>query len=287
MPLFSPERILCPVDLSAASPTVLRWAGLFAKIYGAKLEILHAESFEYPSYFLPSQEGALAAEAERRRSALYKQLALMGSENLESVSPDIVVAEGHPIPAILERTAKEHPGLIVMGSHGRSGIERMRLGSVAETVAREAGVPTLVVRAAKESSRPAKISRVLCPITFTESARRFLSVAAEIAATFAAELIVIHCVEAEDPDMTSIRNKLCQWIPKNVRQSCDVVELARHGNAAEEILRVAREHEADLIVVGARHHPLLEFTTFGATTERVMRHADRPVLVLPESEAKA
>ncbi len=287
MPLFSPERILCPVELISASSAVLRWASLFAKIYGAKLEILHATVFEYPPYFLPSQENALAAEAERRRSALYTELASMRGENLEVVSAEMVVVDGHPIPAILERTAKGHFGLVVMGSHGRSGIERMRLGSVAETVAREAGVPTLVVRAAKESPRAAKISRLLCPVTFTESAHRVLGIAAEIAAAFAAELIVIHCAEVEDSDLASIRTRLCQWIPKHVRQSCDVVELARHGNAAEEILRMARVHSADLIVLGARHHPLLEFTTFGATTERVMRHADGAVLVLPESEAKA
>lgn len=287
MPFFSPERILCAVDLSAASSSVIQWAGLFASAYEARLEIFHAEAFEYPPYFLPSQEQALAADAERRRAAAYKQVTLLGAENLESVLPDILVVEGHPVPVILERVANEHPGLVVMGSHGRSGISRMRLGSVAETVVREAGVPALVVRTVREKRERATISRVLCPVTFAEHARQSLTVASEIAAKFTAQLIVIHAVEREDENMAAIRNRLCQWIPKNVRQSCDMVELARRGNAEEEILRMAREHAADLIVIGARHHPLLEFTTFGATTERVMRHADAPVLVLPESEEKA
>lgn len=286
MPLFSPDRILCPVDLSGASPSVLQWAGLFARTYAARLEILHAEDFEYPQYFLPSQQETLALDAKRHRAALHKEVARMAKENLGSVPADIVLVEGHAVRAILERVEKEPPGLMVMGSHGRSGIARMRLGSVAETVVREARIPTLIVRTTSEK-KPAAISRVLCPVTLTEHGRQSLDLAAEIATKFSAQLILVHAVEGEGHEIESIRDQLCQWIPKRVRQSCDVVELARRGNAAEEILRMAREHAVDLIVMGARHHPLLEFSTFGTTTERVMRHSDGAVLVVPETKAKA
>ena len=282
MELFAPKRILCPVDLSATSSLVLQWAALFAETYEAKLEVLLADAPEYPPYFLPSQEVDLARQAEQRGAALRQALEKVAAETLSpTASPDIAVVEGHPAQAILERVQEHPPDLIVMGSHGRSGVARMRLGSVAETIVREAHTPTLVARACANRPGPPAISRLLCPVSFSAHARQCLDVSADIASRFGAQLIVVHSAEREAPDLHAVRSELCRWISAHARPSCDVIEVVRQGNAAEQIVLAAREHSVDLLVLAAKHHPFLEFTTFGTTAERVMRHADSAVLILP------
>jgi nucleotide-binding universal stress UspA family protein len=282
MSQFAPSSILCPVDLSSASPIVLRWARLFAETYHAKLLILYADWLDYPPYFFPSQTGELSDAAKRHHTALNKYLASLARENLESNVPyEVAILEGHPVDAILEYAATRQPDLIVMGSHGRSGVARMRLGSVAENVVREAAIPTLVVRALANKLAAPRVSRVLCPVNFTEHGFRCLGLSAEVATAFRAQLVVMHSIEERSADFEETRERLCQWVPEAVRPNCHVTEAVRRGNPAEQILLAARERAADLIVLSAQHRPFLEFTTLGTTTERVMRHADSAVLVLP------
>ena len=83
-----------------------------------------------------------------------------------------------------------------------------------------------------------------------------------------------------------VRQRLCDWVPQEVRGRCQISEVVGRGNPAEQIILMAREHSADLIVMGAQHRPFLEFTTLGTTTERVMRHSLASVLVIPTGKAK-
>ncbi len=284
---FAPKMILCPLDLSAASQTVLSWARMFAETYRAKLELLHAEWPEYPPYFLPSQETELEARAEQNRAALGQDLAKLAREALgPNLSPEIAVLEGHPVEVILARAASAKPDLIVMGSHGRSGISRLRFGSVAENVVLATLTPTLVAKT-RADGQPAKISRVLCPVNLTEGAHRCLELSAEVAGDFRAQLVVLHAVEEGTFDLSSKHQELCQWVPPEVRNHCDLVEVVRHGNAAEQILLTARDRAVDLIILEAGRHPFLDFTILGTTAERVIRHADSAVLVVPSKNEAA
>jgi nucleotide-binding universal stress UspA family protein len=282
MSFFTSKKILCAVDLSPASAPVLAWAGLFAKALDAQLEVLHVEWPEYPPYFFLSQEEDLAGQAEGRRAMLEKALAdMLGSSPVSTIGPEITVVEGHAVEAILKHAEARHPDLIVMGSHGRSGIARMRMGSVAESVMRDAAVPLLVVRSLENRPAPTAISRILCPVSFAIQTPQCINFSAKLASTFGAQLLILHAVAHEIQDLEPIRKQLCASIPASARQSCELLEILRRGNPAEQILLSAREHLVDLIVITAQHHPFLEFSTLGTTTERVVRHADTPVLVLP------
>ena len=281
MSRFAPRSILCAVDFSTATSAVLRWAGLFARTYGAKLEILHADWQEWPPYFTAAQIQTFVKENREHLTALRRDLDRAAREALGMKAPYSTAAvEGYPVTAILEHASVHSPELIVMGSHGRSGMARLRLGSVAENVVREAAIPTLVVKAARNPHMP-KISSVLCPVNFTRSASRCLELSASVASAFQAKLFVVHTVEQETGDLQPTHERLCQWVPEDVQAHCDLVEVVRRGNAAEQIVLVAREQGVDLIVLGAEHRPFFEFTTLGTTTERVVRYADSNVLVLP------
>lgn len=288
MSVFAPKTILCPLDLSDASRAVLAWAGMLAQTYQANLELFHAAWSEFPPYFLPSQAPQLEEEVQRHRSELAAGLAKLAAETLgPRLSPEIVVVEGHPIEKIIARAESRKPDLIVMGSHGRSGISRLRLGSVAENVVRASVAPALVIRARLGEQTPPRITRILCPVNFTESARTSLKAAAKIAHDFGARLLVMHAAEDKNVNLEAAREKLCQWVPSDVRGNCDLVEVIRQGNAAEQILLAAREQAADLIVLGAQPGRLFEFITLGSTTERVVRQAESAVLVVPSSREDA
>jgi nucleotide-binding universal stress UspA family protein len=281
MPGFSPKRILCAIDLSPASSGVLRWARRIAEAFASRVEVLHAEWSEWPRYFSPGQIEAFQTEARAQRAALEGEIGRMAGEILGAGIPHSVsVADGHPVPVILGRIAKEPPDLVIMGSHGRSGVARLLLGSVAENVVREAKSPTLIVRGAGDDQTGA-VQRILCPVSMTELSRDALDVAAQAAAAFRAQLNVLYVVESETADPRKARELLCHWVPDEIRSRCKLQEVVAHGNAAEAIVRQAREQATDLIVVGADHRPFLEATTLGNTTERVLRHSPCSVLVLP------
>ena len=108
-----------------------------------------------------------------------------------NVAFDIAIVEGYPVDAILARAASQKADMIVMGSHGRSGFSRLRLGSVAENVVRATTIATLVTKAHVDA-QPAKIGRVLCPVSLTKMSHKGLKLAAEVAETFRAQLVVLH-----------------------------------------------------------------------------------------------
>jgi nucleotide-binding universal stress UspA family protein len=274
------RMILCPVDMSPASRMVLSWAGLFAQVFDASVKILHADYFEPPKYFVKSQLETLALQAETNRAVLYEELDKLAREHVPpGVSYDLAFAEGHPVPVILRHAATQPPDLIVLGSHGRSGASRLLLGSVAENVVREATCLTLIVKGL--GSGAPSIKRVLCPVNFTDLARQCLEVSAAVTVAFKAELDIAHAVETRHREPEEVAQHLCQWVPDETREQCKQVEIVRVGGAAEQIVGLARERAVDLIVIGAQHSPLLEFTTLGATTERVIRHGPCSVLVVP------
>lgn len=77
------------------------------------------------------------------------------------------------------------------------------------------------------------------------------------------------------------QKQLCDWVPRDARGHCELLEVVRQGNVAEQILMAAHEHSVDIITLSAMHRRFLDFTVIGTTTERVMRHADTAVLVHP------
>lgn len=282
MNAFAPKYILCPVDLDATGTLVLKWASLFAEKYGAQIRILHSHWIEWPRYFTSAQEKEFVKQTEYRIAAVSGDLRRMVDAALHTdVSRDIAVLEADTTQAVFEEMSRTLPDLIVMGSHGRSGLKRVRLGSVAERVLYESKSPVLVVKGAANDGAPVQIRRILAPVNFTALDRRTTELAVSVALAFGAKLYLLHAQEQDDEDASPVRERLCHWISTQMANKCDVVEVVRKGKAAEEILLHAEEEDVDLIVMGAEHKPFLEITALGTTSERVIRHSSKPVLVLP------
>jgi nucleotide-binding universal stress UspA family protein len=287
--LFPPRRILCPTDFSELATFALRYAAEVARCSNAQLLVMYADPFLPPPHFTAEQIEEVLRALERAKAAARRYLTeyvrtVVGAErDVESL-----LVEDTPARAILETARARDADLIVMGTHGRSGLSRIMLGSVTERVLRESDRPVLAVRhTAGASPEPRfSIQRLLCPVNGTPIAQKALRHAAAIAQCFDAELTVVHVLE-DDAHTTSERDALahlCAWVPEDVRLHCRVKEMVRRGNAAEQILETARALQSDLIVLGALHKRFFDTTVIGTTTVRVTRHAPCPVLVVPDRE---
>lgn len=283
---FKPKNILCPIDLSPVSEGVLKWAALFARTFKAPLEVLHADWWEPPRYFTESQIQQLSRQQLEGEKVLRRELEALAKAALGGLDAgNITAVEGHPSEQILLRARKLKTGLIVMGSHGRTEIARLRLGSVAEDVVRASRCPVLIAKRPKETGTAPAIQNILCPVNFTSLSQQSLEISSELASAFGARLWVVHATDGEEINVDKVRRHICDWVPQEVRVRCKVSEVVRRGNPAEQIILMARERAADLIVTGAKHRPFLEFTTLGTTTERVMRHSLTSVMVILATKA--
>lgn len=138
------QTILVPVDFSETSKLAIRYAEQLGHLYHAGLELLHvAEEIPYPYFYLPAESNVLLDRMNRAREALAKLAA-------DSLSGDIhhtmSVRSGRAATEILDHARERDSGLLVIGTHGLSGLERLLLGSTAEQVIREACCPVFVVK---------------------------------------------------------------------------------------------------------------------------------------------
>jgi nucleotide-binding universal stress UspA family protein len=283
MATFQPKRILCPIDFSEHSAAALRVAGGVAKAFGAEVNVLHAQRLEAPVYFTVAQTQALKAQLRRSARLGRAYVADFADENLpEGVARTVLLMEDDPVLAIIRTLKESRAGLVVMGTHGRTGLARIRLGSVMESVLRQVAVPVLTVGPAiKPTKLLGTIRKVVCPVNYADPSRAAFIHAAAVAAHTGAELIAAHVLEPASHDGQSpeeARQKLCDWVAPETRSRCSVKEVVRQGHAAQQIVAEAKESKADLLVVGAHPRSFLGTILFGSTTEFVIRNATCPVL---------
>lgn len=285
MPSFQPKQILCPTDFSEHSAAALRMAGGVAKAFGAKVLVLHAQRLEAPVYFTAAQTQALKTQLRRSWRAAWAFVNDFANQHLpEGVQHSVVLVEEDPVAAVLSVLKDSRAGLLVMGTHGRTGLARIRMGSVTESVLRQVAVPMLTVGPRiKPSAALGSIRRVLCPVNYSELSSAALEHASAIAEKTGAELIALHVTENKTgtaPAPEDAQTKLCEWVPAGARDRCKVRERIRVGNAAEQVVAEAKEARADLLVIGARPRSLFGTILFGSTTELTIRTAPCPVLAV-------
>ena len=181
---FAPKHILCPVDFSEQSAAALRVAGVIAKAFGSEVVVLHVQRLEAPVYFTVAQTQALQGQLRRSIRAAKKHASEFAHKHLpERVAHRVMVMEDDPVAAILKTQHEIGADLIAMGTHGRGGLARVRLGSIAESVLHQAEVPILTVGPRmKLTPTLDAIRRVLCPVNYSPSSQTALEHAAALAA---------------------------------------------------------------------------------------------------------
>lgn len=289
MARFSPSRILCPIDFSEHSAAALRVAGGLARTFGAEVLVLHAQRFEAPVYFTSAQLQALKTQLRRSLRSARTFVEDFTAQHLpEDVARSVRVAEQEPVEAILDMYREWRADLLVMGTHGRTGLTRIRLGSVMESVLRQVSGPILTVGPGAKVPPLGTIRRVLTPIDFSNMSRETFQFAVDLAEQAGAEVTAVHILEQPgEGGHDQAANDLCDWVPPEARTRCTVRDVVRQGTPAERIVAEAKRSRADLIVLGARPRSYLGSLVFGSTTETVIRTAPCPVLSIIQPPGRA
>lgn len=290
------SRVLCPVDFSDHSARVAAHAVAIARWYDARVTLLHIwvnqASIELPPLVL----------GETERTELLDELRHL-AEPHHGVPFDFLVREASDVhQEILNQAETLSADLLVVGSHGRSGIGRLLLGSITEKLLRKATCPVMIVphhAADVAVDRPPRFERILCPVDFSDSSLRAVTTAMELAQESNATLTLMHAIEIppelseymppSDVSLEAIRaaavaaslTRLRDLVPDSVRTFCTVETTVVEGAAYRHILAVAAERQTDLIVMGVHGRGAIDLLVFGSNTARVTRAATCPVLVVP------
>ena len=140
------RRILVPVDFSESTPPLLEWAAHLAKEHGSAVILLHAYHLPVEfqqlegAYLPPDFWASVKNEAEESMQRLASGLEAQG------IHVEIAVCEGYAATVIVEEAANRDADLMVIGTHGLSGLKHLLLGSIAERVVQKAPCPVLTVK---------------------------------------------------------------------------------------------------------------------------------------------
>lgn len=274
------SRILVPTDMSIFARLALRWARLFHAHLGSRVTLLHAHEVYYPFGVLEAAPYA-SSDWKDVREQLTKALGSHAAEFLPDVPADLRVVDDDPARAIVSMATALDAGLIIMGTHGRTGLRRALLGSVAEQVLHETSRPVLTVSPDRSPDDAIAMRSILCPVNFTNVAREALNVACELARAFNAHLIVAHVLE----NSHDTRAQFDSWVDAVIGGRCRYSRIVVQGNVAARVLETAESTGADLVVLGSAHRRFHDEAVVGSTTERVVRYARLPVLTIVPTPA--
>lgn len=281
---FVVTRILAPTDLSDSSVPALHYARALADRFLAKLTVMYSDPIVYPFDVVGPAAGVYVNATPEHQAQMRCEVAQQADAVMAGRPYDVEVSIGQPVPVILAAAKERNADLIVMGTHLRHGWRRALLGSVSDGVIHSSACPVLTV-AHQDSAAGATqyaITNIMCPVNFTEVARESLHIAARLAEAFSARLTIVHVIEADEmTDAKADEQKVRQWVSPQIQDVCSYRELVVRGGPAERVLDCAEDLGADLLVIGAQHKLFRDTTVIGATTERMIRFAPCPVLVVP------
>jgi len=186
-----------------------------------------------------------------------------------------------------------------MGTHGRTGMDRLMLGSVAESVLRKAVCPVLTVPHRAEQAKSLTFASMLCAVDFSPASLRALQYAAELAPAVGADLTAIHVVELITGNGDGLREDIADaatdyreafrqaalarletTVPAALGDDRNVRHMVTIGRPHREIVRIAEHEHVDLIVMGVEARSTADLLLFGSTTQHVLRRASCPVLTM-------
>jgi nucleotide-binding universal stress UspA family protein len=289
------ERILCPVDFSDYSAKAYEYAQSLARHYGAELTLQHVIqplAAAYPYYAFPDAENEIQWRLEEGAEKELKNL--VKSRTWDGVQPNLVIERGPIAETILCFANRRAADMIVMGTHGRTGFDRITMGSVTEKVLRKAHCPALVIRKPEHDfisgaadGDPVRLKKILLCTDFSDDANRAMGHAVSMATEYDAELTLLHVIEeppfpAERPTAsTNFERRLLEALPQDFQATFKVKTAILRGVPYKEIIHLAGEERNDLIVMGVRGRNALDLALFGSTTHRVIRLGPCPVLTVP------
>ncbi|MDP6979689.1 MAG: universal stress protein [Myxococcota bacterium] len=293
------NSIVVPTDFSDLSAAAIERAIDLARLNGASIHLLHA--LRFPALTTPYEVSVPAAVIQGLREGAEGQLAkareAIVEKGITNVTVEIDEAEDTD-GAIADAVRTHGADLVVMGSHGHSGLKRAFLGSVAERTLRSSPCPVMVVKEdAKKADEP--ISRILIPVDFSPHAKKAVDVATALARRVGASIDVLHVIDTP-PDFVPYASLFGVELEQKMQKSA-AEELAPIAKSIEEVnvpvslhtvrgqpsiavSKAAEKFGSDLIVMGTRGASGLAHVLLGSVAERTIRTSRCSVLAVRADE---
>jgi len=282
LPAAKFRNILFATDFSQASMNALPYATGIARKLAASIYLCHIVP---PSPVVASvPEVAPALYAEMKEQAAAQLTALTQFQELKDVRATALVSRG-PIEDELSRAVQEKKiDLIVAGTHGRTGMRLLLIGSTVEAICRSATCPVLTVGPGLPRSTEIKFHRILFPTDLSEDSKRVLPYLRQVAEEYHPEITVLHVMPEElitNPDAAKlaepIRDRLIHTFESGL-SGFRTEFLIGFGDTVETVLRTAGAKKADLIAMGIHNAFLPGVHLRSSTVYRIMAGANCPVL---------
>ncbi len=288
------QKILVPIDFSDYSDSAFQYALGFAKTVQAQLTLIHVE------VLIPSLQPEALLGTSKMEKTIRKVLDDIQEQLKEriaiarkaGVNADYAIIQGKSAATSLLEHLQQNPyDLVIMGTHGRTGIKHFILGSIAEKLVRLSPTPVLTLH---KTTRQFQLHHILIPVDFSESSLKAVDYGAEIASRFQSEITLLHVIESlpypafypegftptfdYDPQLRQRINENLDPILRN--SELPVHRVIRLGTPSSEIVHYAVKKDIDLILMSTRGLTGLEHILIGSTTERVVRMSEVPVLTI-------
>jgi nucleotide-binding universal stress UspA family protein len=306
------DRVLFPTDFSDGSKRAFPQAAFLADWHDADLHILNVTGRHRHNYKETKENFPIAIDT--LTDWLRRPAASVTGTNwpdLEALPIEQEQVESSaPAERIVDYAEKQSIDLVVMGTHGRRGVDRMLFGSVTEEVVRHAPCPVFTVRTDADVEPSQAVRRILVPVDFSRGSESAVRHAKEMALTYGAEIDLLHVVEEpvypsayevettfpSDEVVARVEDRLGEMAREEIGIEHVVVE-ALVGHPARGILDYVETNDVDLIVQATHGRTGLDHVLLGSVTERVLRQSPVPVFVVkpdrkslvpaPEVEAAA
>jgi nucleotide-binding universal stress UspA family protein len=286
------KHILCPVDFSPASLRAFDYSIRLAQNYAARLHLLHV----IPPVIRSAYDFAIDGEqltATLKEHAVIELMNLRKVASGSSVDADFEIRIGEVEPEIRESVQDEATDLVVIGKHGRHGIDRWFMGSVTERLLRRLPVPMLIINEGKaQRGAPPNIRNIVLTTDFAEGAAKTVSFTLALAQQSQAIVTVLHVMPHTagfelpyDKPKKEVQSQLSNLIPEHARSSGIVVTEIESGVPFKTILTFVENNLPDLLVMNIHGKGALERALLGSTAERVIRGAPCPVLAIPPQKS--
>jgi nucleotide-binding universal stress UspA family protein len=287
---ISMQRIMLATDFDPVSEAALHYSLAIARRYGSKVYLLHVVAPE-PFQFLAGDARQRALE-DAWRNAQRHMTDLLIAGHLEGVDHQVLVEQGDVWEVLSRKINDLFISLLVIGTHARGRVGKLLLGSVAETIFRQATCPVLMVgpRAVQVSERTPSQPILFCT-GFSAHSLKAGGYALSLAQHQGAQLLMMH-VSKETPQTPQERERLVKdgkqrlasLIPPGTQLAAPPDTIVDFGTAAERILSVAQQRKPGLIVLGVRQPVGFVRRIKWATAWEVVANAPCPVLTVRMSE---
>lgn len=283
------SHIVYATDFSSIASAAVPYAAQLARRYGGRIHAVHVRSIQAYGVAPPESWPALkeASEVQAKEEAERLDRLFQGVEH------DSTVTEGDVWEVLSKLIDEKHADLVVMGTHGRQGLGKLLLGSTAENVLRRAACPVLTVspRVVVGPERAVEMKRILFPTDFSPASEAAAAYAISLAQENQANLDLLHVIAKPKTGELVLAQELVRGtvgrmralLPPEAGLWCEPAFLVQEGDPAEWILKTAKDHGADMIVLGvkrlqggfhAAHH------VPWATAHKIIASAPCPVLTV-------